>query len=39
MNHWFGDQKNPGMVQWLGPIDYGKLPSTVEYDWVKYQPE
>lgn len=37
MNHWAGNMSLSYMIDWLGEIQDTKLPSAVEYDWIKYQ--
>ena len=36
MNHWFGDQNNVGFVNWLGPLEEDKFPSSIQYDWIRF---
>jgi endo-1,3-1,4-beta-glycanase ExoK len=38
MNVYMGDVREPGIAQWLGPVDESTLPATAEYEWVNYFP-
>jgi len=36
LNHWAGNTSVPYIKKWLGEIQEDKLPSMVQYDWIKY---
>ncbi len=38
MNFYVGNPLEPGVVQWLGPIDTAGVPDSTQYDWVRYDP-
>jgi endo-1,3-1,4-beta-glycanase ExoK len=37
LNHWAGNMSVPAIKKWLGEVQEDKLPSTVQYDWIRYQ--
>jgi endo-1,3-1,4-beta-glycanase ExoK len=38
LNAYVGAMKEPGIREWLGPIDAADIPAVTEYDWVRYYP-
>ena len=38
MNIYLGDPNEPGITQWLGPIDATRLPASVQYGAIAYYP-
>jgi beta-glucanase (GH16 family) len=39
LNHWVADPESSWAGNWLGPFNPGDLPSWVEYEWVRFDPE
>ena len=38
MNHWGPDPAESWSSSWVGKMDLEKLPSSAEYEWVRYEP-
>ncbi len=39
LNHWAADPDSDWAGNWLGPLEDRDLPSIVEYDWIRFDPE